>query len=113
MAHTVEVVAGSRSPSVVKRATGADVASLRAEAQRLEVAAHAGVVQLLTSSGTDEQWELSLAHAGGPVDVAGALTVTQIAAIVASVAATLADLHESGIVHGHIDASHVLIGRHG
>lgn len=113
MVRTVEVVAGSGSPVVVKRATGADVASLRAEARRLEAAAHPGVVQLLTSSGTDEQWELCLAYAGRAVSVAGALTVPELAAIAAAVAATLADLHESGIVHGRIDASHVLIGRHG
>jgi hypothetical protein len=33
-----------------------------------------------------------------------------VAALVAALATALADLHELGIVHGHVDASHVLVG---
>lgn len=113
MARTTEVLAGATSAIVVKRATGADVSTLRAEAARLEVAAHPGVVQLVSSCGTDEAWELRLAHAGRPVDLVGLLPPTVVAGVVAAVAATVADLHERGTVHGRIDASHVLIGRHG
>lgn len=114
MVQCTELVADAASAVVVKRATGAAaVARLRAEAERLQVAAHPGVVELLSSSGTDDRWELRLAHGGRPLDVVGAMPVAQIAGVVAAAAATLADLHESGVVHGRIAASHLLIGEHG
>ncbi|MGH9273971.1 MAG: hypothetical protein ACRDZU_04920 [Acidimicrobiales bacterium] len=113
MVRSSEVLATPTSAVVVKRATGADVSTLRAEAERLAAVAHPGVVQLVSSSGTDELWELRIAHAGRPVDIVGVLPVVQVAGVIAAVASTLADLHERGTVHGRIDASHVLIGRHG
>ena len=114
MVQCTELVADAASAVVVKRATGAaGVARLRAEAHRLQIAAHPGVVELLSSSGTDDRWELRLAHAGRPLDLVGAMPVAQVAGVVAAAAATLADLHESGVVHGRVDASHLLIGEHG
>ena len=114
MAQCTELIADASSAVVVKRATGVTAAArLRAEAERLVNAAHPGVVELLSSSGTDDRWELWLAHAGRPLDVVGAMSVAQVARLVAAAAATLADLHERGVVHGRVDASHVLIGEHG
>jgi hypothetical protein len=98
---------------VRRRADGADAARLAATAERLVRAAHPGVVEVLRSAGTDDSWELELCHAGRPVELLGPLPPPQVAAIAASVAATLADLHVNGVVHGHLDGSHVLIGAQG
>ncbi len=98
---------------VVHRASGDDARALRAAGERLCAAAHPGVVELLASDGTDDRWELRVAHGGRPLEVAGPLAVEQVANVVASVAATLADLHAAGIAHGRIDASHVLLGPQG
>ncbi|MEQ1785687.1 MAG: phosphotransferase, partial [Acidimicrobiales bacterium] len=101
---------------VVKRATGADVERLRLEGDRLERARHPGVVPVLRSEPTPEGWELCTAHRGRPVSAAGAgdpLSVAQVARLTAAVASTLADLHDLGLAHGRIDATHVLMGEHG
>lgn len=108
---TVEVTDGG--PVVVKRATGADAARLRAAGERLVGAAHPGVVQVIDSQGSGTTWELRLVHAGRPADAVGPLRPAQVAALVAGAAATLADLHDAGIVHGRLIPSHLLIGPHG
>lgn len=113
MVRSTQVVGGAPGPLVVKRATGDDVDRLVTEAQRLEAAAHPGVVELVGSGATRDGWELRLAHGGRPLESAGALPVRAVAGLAAGIAATLADLHDAGIVHGRIDASHVLIGPHG
>jgi hypothetical protein len=99
---------------VVKRAAGAAAAeSLRQEGDRLRRAAHPGVVAVAGSARTPEGWELRLAHAGRPVSSLGALAPRAVAAVSASVASTVADLHDLGIVHGRLDATHVLVGEGG
>lgn len=98
---------------MVRQATEEDAPRLRAAGERLRAAAHPGVVEVLSSTGSEREWELRLLHAGRRVDLGGPLAPEQIAAIVAATAATLADLHALGIVHGRLDASHVLIGPHG
>lgn len=114
MSHTCEVKAEGSEPIVVRRATGpADVAHLRAIADRLAAAAHPGVVEVVRSLGDGDLWELHLAFAGQPVDRMGSPTVEQVAGVAASVATTLADLHAAGVVHGRVEASHVLVGPHG
>jgi hypothetical protein len=52
-------------------------------------------------------------HAGRPLSVLGQLDPARAGAIVAAVASTLADLHDLGLVHGRIEAGHVLVGDHG
>ena len=101
--------------AVVKRAGPDSAEALRREGERLERASHPGVVQVLSSTPTTDGWELRLAHAGRPLSVArtDAFTVAQTAGLAAAVASTLADLHQLGVVHGRIDASHVLVGDHG
>lgn len=98
---------------VVKTASGGDAPRLRAAGERLLAAAHPGVVEVLSSNGSDDWWELRLVHGGRPLDTVGLLPPDRVAAIAAAAAAILADLHASGIVHGRIDASHVLLGSHG
>lgn len=98
----------------MRRATGpTDVAHLRAIGERLAAAAHPGVVEVIHSTGDSEWWELHLAFAGQPVDRLGRLTVEQVAGVAAALTTTLADLHAVGVVHGRVEASHVLVGPHG
>ena len=113
MSITIEVLAEEGRPVVVKRAEGADVPRLRAEGDRLRLASHPGVVQVVSSAPMDGGWELRTVHAGRPLDVVGPATVDEVAAIAAGLATTLADLHASGIVHGRVEPSHVLMGPHG
>lgn len=89
---------------------------LERDALLLAEARHAGVVALL-DSGTDEQgpW-LRLEDAGGvtvETILAGGGDDETLLALLASVATTVADLHDIGVVHGAIDASHVLVDRKG
>jgi hypothetical protein len=100
-------------PVVVKRADLAGAERLQREAERLARASHPGVVQVLHGGAVVDGWELRTAHAGRPLSSADRGGVREVAGVVASAATTLADLHQLGLVHGRIDASHVLIGDHG
>lgn len=113
MAHHMEVLPGDPTAVVVKRAAGSGAADLRLEGERLRAAAHPGVVEVLSSSGSDDAWELRLAHAGRPLATMGSLTTVQAAGLAASLAATLADLHDASIVHGRVEPAHVLISGQG
>ena len=113
MSITVEVLAEEGRPVVVKRADGTDVDRVRAEGERLRLASHPGVVQLVSSAPSAHGWELRTVHAGRPLDVVGPLTVGEVAVLAAGLATTLADLHAAGIVHGRVEPSHVLVGAHG
>lgn len=114
MARSSEVHARGDGAVVVRRGTGAaDVEYLRDTAARLAAAAHPGVVEVLRSEGADDWWELELAHAGRPLEAVGRLPIDEVAEVTASLAAIVADLHAVGVVHGAIDASHVLISGHG
>jgi hypothetical protein len=105
----------------VKTAAGAQaVDRLRHEATRLADAAHPGVVSLVAcrdlepavpaDGGAGEpSCELRTAYAGEPL-TRWTGSVADVAGVAASVASTLADLHDAGIVHGRLDASHVLLG---
>jgi len=98
---------------VVKRATAANVDRLRLEGERLQRASHPGVVQVVSSARVGDGWELRTAHVGRPLSILERPSVPQAAAVIAAVAATLADLHRLGLVHGRLDASHVLVCDHG
>lgn len=113
MSRTTEVESGPAGPVVVRRAIGPDAPGLRRIGERLVAAAHPGVVEVLSSGGSEQEWELRLAHAGHPVGLMGQLSPERVAAIAAAVATTLADLHAIGLVHGAVEPSHVLVGAHG
>ena len=106
---------GDAGAVIVKRAIGAGsaVEALRREGERLARAAHPGVVGVVRSGPTPDGWELLLAHGGRPLSAHGALTPRAVATIAASIAATVADLHDLGVVHGRLDTSHVLVGDQG
>lgn len=91
-----------------------EAARLRHEAQLLEAARHPGVVEVLSLDGDPTQPVLLTAHVDGPtLAAAGLLPVQEVAGVLAAVAATLADLHQLGIVHGNLSDDHVILGRDG
>lgn len=110
MTADIELAATGTVPVVVRRAAGADVVRLQAEGERLRRAAHPGVVQVVSSSGDADAWELATAHGGRPLPVAAPLAPETLAGVVAAVASTLADLHALGIVHGRLRPDHILLG---
>jgi serine/threonine protein kinase len=100
----------------LKRSTDeTDAARLEHEAAVLRLAAHPGLVELVACE-RDETGAVTLAtefvglHS---LDTIGAVTVQRAASIVATVASTLADLHDAGIVHGRVEPSHILVGASG
>jgi hypothetical protein len=84
------------------------------EAELLAAARHPGVVELVGVEGSAERPVLVTAPVDGPTLAAfGALDVEEAAGLMAALASTLADLHDLGIVHGSVDADHVLVGSDG
>ncbi len=134
MSMQVTVALDPEGPVAVKTATGADdVARLRLEAERLERAGHPGLVAVVgaATGGVDEaradfgaedgtedsvegraSVEIRTRFAGDPVTHWSG-SVGAVAGLGAAVAATLADLHDIGVVHGRLDATHILVGDDG
>ena len=143
MSMQVTVALDPEGPIAVKTAKGAgDIARLRLEAERLERAAHPGLVTVVgpspgkgvdgaqadCSAGGSAQdsaedradagaedgphVELRTRFAGDPVSH-WAGSVAGVAGLGAAVAATLADLHDIGVVHGRLDPTHILVGDDG
>lgn len=98
---------------MVSEAVGEDARALRAEGERLRIASHPGVIELVSSRGSADRWELRVVHGGRPVETVGPLPGKRVASIAAEAAETLAELHDRGIVHGHIGPSSVLISSTG
>jgi hypothetical protein len=113
MSMLVRVANDDDGPIAVKTATtDDDRARLDLEAQRLRTASHPGLVAVVGANALSADGELRTRFAGDPVSRwTGSLA--HVAGLGAAVAATLADLHEIGIVHGRVDASHVLVGDDG
>jgi hypothetical protein len=118
MSMQVTVALDAEGPVAVKTATGEDdVARLRLETERLERAAHPGLVTVVApvpDNGADDRAGVGLRtrFAGDPVSQWTG-SVAAVAGLGAAVAATLADLHDIGLVHGRLDATHVLVGGDG
>ncbi|HEX9546531.1 MAG TPA: hypothetical protein VF942_04290, partial [Acidimicrobiales bacterium] len=94
---------------VTKRGETPDEAErVRREAEVLAVARHPGVVELVGSEGGS----LTLRLVEAAADLA-ALSRTELLAVAASVATTLADLHDIGVVYGGHLEEHVLLDREG
>jgi len=107
----IRVDLDDEGPVVVKSATGAAVERLTRERRLIERTVHPGVVSLAGPPGGDPA-ELRTRYAGEPVERwTGSLAA--VAGLGAAVASTLADLHDLGIVHGRLDATHILIGEDG
>jgi hypothetical protein len=89
----------------------AEASRLRREAVVLNEARHPGVVELIGH----KDGVLRLRHVAGGclarrlVDGSRRWTATDITALGAEVATTVADLHDLGIIHGQLTAGHVLI----
>lgn len=97
-------------PVVVKSTeTEEGMTRLASETDRLDRAAHPGVVEVLDR----DDGRLVLAWAGGQTLASYQAPFPQLAAVFASLSATVADLHDLGIVHGMIQADHVIIGADG
>jgi hypothetical protein len=113
MSMLVKVANDDHGPIAVKTATtDDDRARLDLEAQRLRTARHPGLVAVVGANALSADGELRTRFAGDPVSRwTGSLA--HVAGLGAAVAATLADLHGIGIVHGRVDASHVLVGDDG
>lgn len=92
-------------------AAGPDVERLRREAEVLRRAAHPGVVELLGELAGDHGVTVHTAFVGGGTlaEHLGTLEAARGARVVATIAATLADLHERGIAHRRITPDHVLV----
>jgi serine/threonine protein kinase len=102
----LEAVKVARTPS--------DAAALTREAAVLRAVRHPGVVELVELRGGSDGPELVTRWVGtrSLADLAP-LPIEQVAGVVASVAATLADLHARGVVHGAIEPTHVLLDQRG
>lgn len=81
------------------------------EAAALAAARHPGVVELVDV--VDGALRTVAVDGARPLATAGPFTPDEVAGVLAAVASTLADLHEQGLVHGGIDADHVLVGGDG
>jgi len=112
-------VGPDRRPVAVKRATSpSGAARLRHEAELLHAARHPQVVSVVGFEPGDEDGQAVLTTAwvpGGSLAAASARrrSVRDLVRTLASAAATLSDLHDRGIVHGRIDADHVLVDEQG
>jgi hypothetical protein len=96
---------------VRKRAqTAGEAVRVRREADLLDVAAHPGLVEVAGFE-DGEHPELRTSRIDGTrlADHASSLDVEEVAGVVAAVAATLADLHGMGLVHGAVAPEHVLL----
>lgn len=96
---------------VVKRAhTAAERRRLSTEAAILGQLRHPGVVEL-ASSHRDAADELATIYAGS-ITLAdySPPSVGAVAAVMAAVAALLADIHSAGIQHGAVSGDHVIVG---
>lgn len=99
---------------VVETSGPDDAERLKTIGLRLQRAAHPGVVAVVDSGPTpDGGWRLRTAHGGGPISTITNLSASRLAAIGAGVAATLADLHALGVVHGRVNEHRILLGEHG
>ena len=106
-------------PQVAKRGVDPRAqAQLRSEAAILTAARHPGVVALVhageVQTAVGGAFELRTRLAGSrTLATVGAVTPARIAAVMASLSATVADLHRLGIVHGRIAADHVVVAGDG
>ncbi len=106
---SVEVGADGR-PVAVKRARDDESrARLRGEAMTLERARHPGVVELVGITEDDTETALSTLWLGGGAFTTVEVPLRKLASLAASLAATIADLHDRGVAHRRVTPDHVLL----
>lgn len=93
---------------------GGEAEALGREAEALRAAAGPGVVELIEVAGPPGQPSaLVLAAATGDPLTEVTLPAADVAPVMAAVASTLARLHAAGVVHGALEAEHVILGPEG
>ena len=108
--YATETRTGEHGPVVVRTAATETARQLLAqEGDRLDRSRHPGVVKLLAASAD----ELTIAWAGAQTLELLAAPIPVLCGVLTSVASTVADLHGIGIIHGRLDASHVVIDADG
>lgn len=104
-------------PVAVKRASGPSASGrLAREAAALSAARHPGVVELISTSLDGDEPSITTAWvAGGSIEAAltRSIPTAVLVGVVADAAMTISELHDRGIAHGRIDATHVLIAERG
>ena len=106
---SVEVGPGG-GPVAVKRAEGDDGRQrLRREAEVLKTVQGPGVVDFVALDDDDTTTSLSTAWLGGGTFAAASFAPKKLASATASLALTVASLHERGFVHRRVTGDHVLL----
>ncbi len=85
----------------------------RHEAELLGGLRHPGVVEVLEPDGDGPELRTRWVGARTAADLPRPLDPARAAGLVLAVAATVADLHRGGIIHGNLEPSHVLLDPHG
>jgi len=111
MSAHVSVETGGRGALACKRASGdAGATAIRAEAGRLAALEHPGVVRFVELREAVDGPTLVTEYVGPrSLETIGPLTTERAARLVADLAATVADLHALGIVHGAVIPEHALV----
>jgi hypothetical protein len=99
--------------TLCRRGTAAEGEALRHEAEILAHARHPGVVELVTVTTVDGTTELVTACPDGRSLGELALSLEEIAGVVAALATTVADLHDIGVAHLRLAADAVTVADDG
>jgi serine/threonine protein kinase len=106
---SVEVGPGG-GPVAVKRAEGDDGRQrLRREAEVLQAVQGPGVVDFVALDDDDTTTSLSTAWLGGGTFATASFAPKKLASVTASLALTVASLHDRGVVHRRLTGDHVLL----
>ena len=100
---------------VVKSGAGPSEVSVRAEAAMLRRVRGPGVVAIVDSRELPDGFEFATSWIGNRslADMARPMSANRAAGFCLAIGATLQRIHGSGVVHNHVDPSHVLLDDHG
>ena len=108
--HVSVEVGPSGGPLAVKRAGSDDGRQrLRREAEVLQAVQGPGVVDFVALDDDDTTTSLSTAWLGGGTFAAASFAPKKLASATASLALTVASLHDRGVVHRRVTGDHVLL----